>query len=149
MYNPLVNVLLVDDDEDDYILTRDLLSENRRARFSLTWVATYAKGLEMIAQNHHDVYLLDYRLGEHNGLELLGEAIARGCTAPIILLTAQGDHEVDMEAMKAGAADYLDKSQLRAPLLERSIRYALERQQAQQKIREQAALLDVATDAIL
>ncbi|NEQ17071.1 MAG: PAS domain S-box protein, partial [Moorea sp. SIO3E2] len=149
MYNPLVNVLLVDDDEDDYIITRDLLSENRRARFSLTWVATYAKGLEMIGQNHHDVYLLDYRLGEHNGLELLGEAIARGCTAPIILLTAQGDHEVDMEAMKAGAADYLDKSQLRGPLLERSIRYALERQQAQQKIREQAALLDVATDAIL
>ncbi|WP_293102409.1 response regulator [Moorena sp. SIO3I6] len=149
MYNPLVNVLLVDDDEDDYILTRDLLLENQKARFSLTWVATYGKGLEMIGQNHHDVYLLDYRLGEHNGLELLREAIARGCTAPIILLTAQGDHEVDMEAMKAGAADYLDKSQLRAPLLERSIRYALERQQAQQKIREQAALLDVATDAIL
>jgi hypothetical protein len=45
--------------------------------------------------------------------------------------------------MKAGAADYLDKSQLGAPLLERSIRYAIERKQAEQKIREQAALLDI------
>jgi PAS domain S-box-containing protein len=51
--------------------------------------------------------------------------------------------------MKAGAADYLDKSQLGAPLLERSIRYAIERKQAEQKIREQAALLDITTDAIL
>ena len=50
--------------------------------------------------------------------------------------------------MKAGAADYLEKSQLTAPLLERSIRYAIERKQTEQKIREQAALLDVATDAI-
>ncbi len=50
--------------------------------------------------------------------------------------------------MKAGAADYLEKSQLTGPLLERSIRYAIERKQTEQKIREQAALLDVATDAI-
>jgi DNA-binding response OmpR family regulator len=67
----------------------------------------------------------------------------------MILLTGQGDREIDIEAMKAGAADYLDKSQLRAPLLERSIRYAIERKRAEQKIREQAALLDIATDAIL
>ncbi|MBD0266521.1 MAG: response regulator, partial [Tolypothrix sp. Co-bin9] len=78
----------------------------------------------------------------------LSEAIANGSTVPIILLTGKGDREIDIEAMKAGAADYLEKSQMTAPLLERSIRYAIERKQTEQKIREQAALLDIATDAI-
>ena len=149
MDNAPVKVLLVDDDEDDYILTRDWLSEIQGARVSLEWVASYDAAMDAIAHNQHDVYLLDYRLGERNGLELLREAVASGCSSPIILLTGQGDHEIDVEAMKAGAADYLEKSQLGAPMLERSIRYAIERKRAEQKIREQAALLDVGTDAIL
>lgn len=149
MDNRSVRVLLVDDDEDDYVLTREWLSEIQGAFFELEWVASYDAAVEAIAHHQHDVYLLDYRLGERSGLELLRYAIANGCKAPIILLTGQGDHEVDVEAMKAGAADYLEKSQLGAQMLERSIRYALERNRAEQKIREQAALLDVATDAIL
>ncbi|HEY9725520.1 MAG TPA: response regulator [Chroococcales cyanobacterium] len=144
-----VKVLLVDDDEDDYVLTCGWFSEMEGARFELEWVATYEAAVEAIAHHRHDVYLLDYRLGERNGLELLREAVANGCSAPMILLTGQGDHEVDIEAMMAGASDYLDKSQIGAPLLERSIRYAIERKQTEQKIREQAALLDVTTDAIL
>ena len=149
MDNRPLRVLLVDDDEDDYVLTRDWFSEMEGTRFELEWVATYQAAMDAIAHNEHDVYLFDYRLGERNGLELLREAVTNGCKAPIILLTGQGDHEVDVEAMKAGAADYLDKSQLGAPLLERSIRYSIERKQAEQKIREQANLLDVTTDAIL
>jgi two-component system cell cycle sensor histidine kinase/response regulator CckA len=148
MNNSPIKVLLVDDDEDDYILTRDWFDEFQVAGSELEWVSTYAKAREAIAQNRHDIYLVDYRLGEGNGLELLSEAIGNGSTAPIILLTGKGDREIDIEAMKAGAADYLEKSQLTAPLLERSIRYAIERKQTEQKIREQAALLDVATDAI-
>ncbi|MGC1393134.1 MAG: PAS domain S-box protein, partial [Coleofasciculaceae cyanobacterium] len=149
MNNDPVKVLLVDDDEDDYILTRDWFSEMADTRFELEWVSSYEEAMNAIANCQHDVYLFDYRLGSHNGLELMREALSYGCLAPIILLTGQGDHEVDIEAMKAGAADYLDKSLLGAPLLERSIRYAIERKQAEQKIREQAALLDIATDAII
>lgn len=148
MNNSPIKVLLVDDDEDDYILTRDWFDEFQVADSELEWVSSYAKGREAIAQNRHDIYLVDYRLGEGDGLELLSEAIANGSTAPIILLTGKGDREIDIEAMKAGAADYLEKSQMSAPLLERSIRYAIERKQTEQKIREQAALLDIATDAI-
>jgi two-component system, cell cycle sensor histidine kinase and response regulator CckA len=148
MNNSPIKVLLIDDDEDDYILTRDWFDEFQVTVSELEWVSNYAAGREAIAQNRHDIYLVDYRLGEGNGLELLSEAIANGCTAPIILLTGKGDREIDIEAMKAGAADYLEKSQLSAPLLERSIRYAIERKQTEHKIREQAALLDVATDAI-
>jgi two-component system cell cycle sensor histidine kinase/response regulator CckA len=148
MNNSPIKVLLVDDDEDDYILTRDWFDEFQVTGSELEWVSSYAKAREAIAQNRHDIYLVDYRLGEGNGLELLSEAIAKGSTAPIILLTGKGDREIDIEAMKAGAADYLEKSQMTAPLLERSIRYAIERKQTEQKIREQAALLDIATDAI-
>jgi PAS domain S-box-containing protein len=143
-----VKVLIVDDDEDDYILTRDLLSEIQGTKFVLEWVDNFAAALERMKQKQHDVYLLDYRLGDRNGLELLQAAIAAGCQAPIILLTGQGDRQIDMEAMKAGAADYLDKSQLGRYWLERSIRYAIERKRTEQKMQEQAALLDIATDAI-
>ncbi len=148
MKNNLIKVLLIDDDEDDYILTRDWFKEFQVASCTLEWVNSYQAGRDAILTGQYDICLVDYRLGEGNGLELLREAINHGCAAPIIFLTGQGDREIDIEAMKAGAADYLEKSQLAAPLLERSIRYALERKQNEKKIREQAALLDVATDAI-
>lgn len=138
-----VRVLLVEDDEDDYVLTSSLLSEINEDRFVLEWVTTYDAAMEMIARNLHDVCLLDYRLGRHNGLDLLRDARAYGYTSPIILLTGQGDHEIDVEAMKAGAADYLIKGQLNASLLERSIRYAMEQKRIEeervQHIREQEA----------
>ncbi|HZV36390.1 MAG TPA: response regulator [Verrucomicrobiae bacterium] len=125
-----IRVLLVEDDEDDYILTRGLFTEMKGRRFQVDWFKSYALGLEAMPRNQHDVCLIDYRLGAKNGIELMQEALARGCQAPIILLTGLGEHAVDLEAMKAGAADYLVKSQLRADSLERSIRYALERKRA-------------------
>lgn len=149
MDNRIVKVLLVDDDEDDYILIRDWLSEVKPAKFALEWLSNYQAATNAIARDWHDVYLLDFRLGEHNGLELLRQAIANGCSAPIIMLTGQGEREIDVEAMKAGAADYLEKGKISSAVLERSLRYAIERKRSEQKIREQAALLDIATDAIL
>ena len=125
MNEALLKVLLVEDDEDDYVIIRDLLSEMER--FELEWVIDYEDALKAIEREEHDVCLLDYRLGERSGLELLHEALRRGYKAPIILLTGQGDREVDLEAMQAGAADYLIKGQIGAPLLERSIRYAFTR----------------------
>jgi DNA-binding response OmpR family regulator len=86
-----------------------------------------------MALNEHDVYLVDYVLGKKNGLDVLHEAREKGCKAPIILLTGRGDREVDLAAMKAGAVDYLDKENLRAPSLERSIRYAIERKRTEEQ----------------
>ncbi|MDJ0693270.1 response regulator [Mastigocoleus sp. MO_188.B34] len=143
-----IKVLLLDDDEDDYILIRDWFGEFQSDYCSVEWVDNYQAAKTAIKNNEFDVYLIDYRLGTSNGLDLLREAQEMGCSAPIILLTGKGDREIDIEAMKAGAADYLEKRQINAPLLERSIRYAIERKQTQQKIRAQAALLDIATDAI-
>ena len=132
---PKVKVLLVEDDEDDYLITRDLLKEVRGAGCELAWIRTYDQALGVMKRNEHDVYLLDVRLDQRDGLELLREAIAGGCRGPIILLTGHADHDIDMEAMLAGAADFLVKGELAAPLLERSIRYALERKKSQDHLR--------------
>lgn len=121
-----IRALLVEDDEDDFILTRDLLGESKRTRFRLDWVTTHSEAIEALSRDEYDVYLIDYRLGEHDGLEILREAKARGCTQPMILLTGQGDGDIDIAAMEAGAADYLVKGQIDAQILERSIRYSIE-----------------------
>src|SRR5919198_645957 len=94
-----LKVLLVEDDEDDYVLTREILAEIRGANFQLDWLGDYDAALEAIQKDQHDVYLVDYRLGKGSGRELLRAAIRRGCQAPVILLTAQGDHQVDSDAM--------------------------------------------------
>jgi len=129
-----LKILLVDDDEDDFFITRDLLDEIEGTRFDLEWVSTFEEGVQRAITQEHQVYLCDYRLGERDGLELLRELVGRGCKAPIILLTGQGDREVDVEAMKAGAADYLVKGQLTAPLLDRSIRYSIAHCLSEQKL---------------
>ena len=126
----IVKVLLVEDDEDDFIIARDLLAELPGRPFTLEWAQTFDAGLEAMCRNQHDAVLVDYHLGAHNGVELLRAAMARGCQAPVILLTGAGQHQVDVEAMQAGAADYLVKVHLRADSLERSIRYAAQRKRA-------------------
>ena len=130
--NDSIKILLIDDDEDDYFITHEYLLDIERQQYSLEWIDNYNDGYERIAQREHDVYLIDYRLGAENGLDLLRQMVEANHPAPIILLTGQGDHEVDIEAMRAGAADYLVKSQLNGRLLERAIRYALERKREQE-----------------
>jgi diguanylate cyclase (GGDEF)-like protein len=129
-----VNILLIDDDEDEFIITRDLFAELGEC-YHLDWSKSYERGLAEIMNGAYAVCLLDFHLGAHSGLEFLTEAAARNCAIPIILLTGQGDYEVDLAAMKAGASDYLDKRHLSAPVLERSIRYALERKKTEEKIK--------------
>jgi len=136
-----LRVLLVEDDEDDYILARELFAEFRGRSVQLEWVKNFTAGLDAMARNQHDVCLVDYRLGAQNGVELLRKAVDRGCKAPVILLTGQGEHEIDLEAMKAGAADYLVKHRLDSGLLERSIRYALERKRASDRAASEQARL--------
>ncbi|RMH57789.1 MAG: response regulator [Bacteroidetes bacterium] len=143
-----IRILIVEDDEDDYFIARRLLSQARAFACEVSWADSFDRGLDTLLSDAFDAALVDYRLGPHDGLDLLREAKRRGCITPIILLTGQGDLDVDLTAMAAGAADYLVKGTIDAPLLERSIRYAIERKRAEERIREQAALLDKARDAI-
>ncbi|MBX3274864.1 MAG: hybrid sensor histidine kinase/response regulator [Sandaracinaceae bacterium] len=122
-----IEVLLVDDDDEDALLTRELLSEATEARFSVERASDARSALTALCANRHDVCLLDYRLGRDTGLDVLREAQARGSDVPVIMLTGTGDRSVDLAAMKEGAAEYLEKGTIDARVLERAIRYAMAR----------------------
>jgi len=134
-----LHVLLADDDEDDYLITRDLLEAVGSFEVELDWASNYALAVEAIERNQHDVYLVDYRFGEADGIDLVRHASALGCKAPMILLTGYDAWETDIQAMRAGAADYLVKGQLEPKILERSLRYALERKRAEEALKAYAA----------
>jgi diguanylate cyclase (GGDEF)-like protein len=135
----LIRILLIEDDEDDYHILRGcLMDQDNHSRFSLDWVTTYQAGLKDIEQADHDVYLIDHYLGAYSGLDLLKEAVQAGCQSPLIMVTGQSDREIDQAALMAGAMDYLVKGKLDGQLLERSIRYALERSRLLKQIRELA-----------
>ncbi len=147
-----VSVLLIDDDRDDYLLTRDLFAEIPGGRYRLDWISDYQDGLAALTRGEHDVYLLDFRLGEKTGLDLLAEARRSGVTGPVILLTGQSQWEVDLAAMEQGAADYLEKSRLDATLLDRSIRYAMQQRryeiELERQVRERTEELARANEAL-
>jgi two-component system, cell cycle sensor histidine kinase and response regulator CckA len=129
-----IRVLLTDDDEDDFIVVRDLLSDLSPIEFDLEWVSDYGAALDAILSGGFDVCLLDYRLKERNGLELMQEALSRGAMTPIVFLTGHGGCDLDLEAMSKGATDWLTKGELSAALLERSIRQAMERQRKREEL---------------
>lgn len=120
-------ILLVEDDEDDYILTCDYLQQMPSHHFDIDWVDNSIEALALLKKNNHDICLLDYQLGGLNGLTVLEQASGDGCTVPIIMLTGQIDTELDNNALDAGAVDYLVKSELSSARFNRAIRYALAR----------------------
>jgi two-component system, cell cycle sensor histidine kinase and response regulator CckA len=128
--NQSIKVLLIDDDEEDYVITRNMFDEIEGQSFQLEWEGSYAAAVETIKAGRHDIYLTDYRLGEHNGMDLVRLVVASGYKGLVIMLTGKGERRVDIEATMAGAADYLAKDSVTSVLLERSIRHALERKQA-------------------
>jgi len=137
-----VRVLLIDDDQEDFLLVSDMLAEAENTKFKLAWVQTYEAGLEAISKGEHDVYLLDYFMGSDNGLDLLKKAVDGGCRAPIILLTAQGNYAVDLKAMESGASDYLAKGEFTVPILERSIRYSIMSKHIEEELKQHRSNLE-------
>jgi len=120
-----IKILLVEDDEDDFVIIRDTLSDIKSQNFDLKWIKSYDEAVEKIGEGDCNVCLVDYFLGERNGIDLIEELIRNGLREPIIILTGQGDYSIDILAMKEGAVDYLDKNNLESVQLERSIRYAI------------------------
>ncbi|GGC68153.1 EAL domain-containing protein [Marinobacter halophilus] len=134
MLDPMLRVLLIEDDEDDYLITRDLLNEVSPVNTRLIWRDGLADGLATLHENDVDVALVDLRLGPDSGLDLIRQAKAEGITTPFILLTGQGDDELDARAVELGAADYLVKCRLDGHTLLRSIRYAIDRAAATENL---------------
>ena len=121
-----LKILIIEDDEDDAFYIKDLLKEGLGEPAPIIdHRPSISSGLKTLNPFQYDLAMFDYRLGEINGIELLRSFREQGCDIPIILFTGQGDQEVAVEAMKAGATDYLTKGKLSIESVTQSIRYAL------------------------
>lgn len=131
--SPITRILIIEDDDDDYVLAADYLNDIEFLNIELFHADSAQAGLAMLHERDYDLCLLDYQLGAVNGLEVLQKAKAIGFSAPIIMLTGQSDAILDQAALDMGAADYLIKTELTSNRFARSIRYALARREVEQE----------------
>ena len=128
-----VRVLIVEDDEDDWLITKKIFSQIRDSKYSIEWASTYDAAIAAIDSNEHDVYLIDYRLGEHTGTDILAHAHPEQRHQPFILMTGVQDSDLEWRSLRMAAADYLVKGSFDAILLSRTIMYALQRKHIEQQ----------------
>lgn len=129
-------VLVVDDDEDDYFLISDILSKLPDSSFETSWIGSGEAALYELEHTAYDVCILDYELGDLNGLDILSAMNEKGLTTPVIFLTGYDDCRLDLEAMEAGAADYLVKGRFSPDMLARSIRYSVKQKSIEGELRK-------------
>jgi PAS domain S-box-containing protein len=144
---PSWSVLIVDDDPEDVLIMRDLLAKTQRDRFEVQSADSYAVGLEKLLAGHFDAALIDYRLGGHTGTDLIRAAQVAGCRTPLVLCTGYGSYEINLDAVQAGAVDTLPKDDLNSTVLERILRYAIERQRAADRLVESEERYRLAVEA--
>jgi PAS domain S-box-containing protein len=140
MPRPPTRVLVVDDEQDQFAVARNMARSAAGDACSFDWAPSYDEGLRIALERRHDLILLDINLGGRSGIELLREMRSRGVDVPVIALTAQADQKTDEDALGAGAIDYLVKGYVTPAGLDRAIRHAVDRHRAQQAMRENLAL---------
>lgn len=138
MTSETIKILIIDDDPGDFQMAKGMIVaiEHPAIEYDVEWASSYEEAVEAFGKNEHDVYFVDYFLEDRDGLDVVREARALGVRQPLIMLTGRGSHEVDLKAMEAGASDYLVKGQIDPHLMERTVRYALERFRSQEALRE-------------
>ncbi len=118
-----IRILYVDDDPVDFHLVETYLSRIKEPEYITKHAFSYDDALEKI-KHPFDIYLVDYRLGNVNGLELIKKIKSQQPHVAVILLTGMDSGNVDKEALHLGASDYLVKGEFDASLLDRTLRYA-------------------------
>ncbi len=141
---PSIQLLLVEDNPTDALLLQDTLTAVPSALFQVTHVEQLNEALQQLAAQHFDVVLLDLSLPDSVGLETFTILHAQGRDMPTVVLTGLDDETLAMQAVQAGAQDYLVKEQISGDLLRRAIRYAIERHRMLADLRA-ASLLDSLT----
>ena len=136
MEKPAVRVLLVEDNVGDARLIELALAAARWTRFELERVDTLAAALARASQGGIDVMLLDLSLPDSSGIQTLREAYAQAREIPIVVFTGLDDDELAFNAVNEGAQDFLVKGRADTELLDRSIRYAIERHRALEQVRQ-------------
>ncbi|MEK7705040.1 MAG: ATP-binding protein [Myxococcota bacterium] len=121
----LVRILLVEDDADDRLLLMEMLEEIQGTTYGVHWVRNAEAALAALHAGAFDILLVDINLGPDSGLDLLIRAREIGTTTPAVVLSGQRERAVDVQAMRAGAAEYLVKGKVDADALERTLRYTI------------------------
>lgn len=129
-----LKILLVEDDPDDYFITKTIIEEIENYAIELQWETNHLCGLQRLQREQFDICLTDYRIGIETGIDFIADANASDPNLPVILITGVNDYTVDVEASEAGATDFIEKTGLTSIKLERAIRYSLSRSQ-QSKLR--------------
>jgi diguanylate cyclase (GGDEF)-like protein/PAS domain S-box-containing protein len=132
----LVRVLLVEDCPDHAALISAKLKKATRLRAEITHVDRVSSGLERIADGGFDVVLLDFSLPDSFGIDTFRRVHEAAPRLPIIVLTSLDDNQLAVQAVREGAQDYLIKREADTRLLVRSILYAIERQTAEDALRD-------------
>lgn len=127
MTNHVIRVLLIEDNPGDAVLVREYLRECRSLRADLVRVERLKEGLVRLKEEAFDVVLLDLHLPDSEGMETFSRLHLAFPKVPLVVLTGLADDEAGVKAVAEGAQDYVVKGDLDARLLERTIRYALER----------------------
>ena len=129
-----VRLLLVDDDEDQHFAVRTALRDFTAPRFVLTVADSHDTGLQALERQEFDVCLVDFDLGQLNGLNLIRSARTVGSTVPFVLFTGHTERTLDLAAMAVGAIDFLPKHRLDRAVLERTLRYAIVQDRTQRQL---------------
>ncbi len=132
-------VLVIEDSRLEFRFVETLFKRFRDDAYDVDWADNYEEGLARLTQGAYDACLLDYRLGARNGLQLIGEARARGCRVPVLFLTGEASSGADGAAAEAGALGYLVKAEITPGALERALRHAIKVGGALDELRERAA----------
>ncbi len=136
-----MRVLLIEDNEDDACLIREMFTNKPVATHELVWADRLSEGLQQLGGGRFDLILLDLSLPDSQGLDTFDRVQARVPDLPIVVLTGFDDEDTAGRAVRNGAQDYLVKGRLDGYLLTRATRYAVERKQAEQALRESEAQL--------
>jgi len=129
-------VLLIEDDADDRRLVNDYLAGNGHNAFSVECADRLSAGLKRLSAGNIDAVLPDLSLPDSQGYETFIQAHAHDPRIPIVILTGLRDEELGIRAVRAGAQDYLPKQNLSPEILIRAIRYAAERKEAEEQLRQ-------------
>jgi len=143
MVDKCISILLVEDNSGDRRLISEMLAEANNAAFDVKYADRLEAAIDYLGQNEVDVILLDLGLPDSQGLETLRKTYAQVSETPIVVLTGLNDEMIGVQAVNEGAQDYLIKGQVDAHLLNRTIRYAIERKQAEERERRLQLQLDL------
>tara|TARA_Y100001001_G_scaffold45949_1_gene41121 strand:- start:8844 stop:9749 length:906 start_codon:yes stop_codon:yes gene_type:complete len=131
-------VLIVDDSDDDREFCEEILQEDDQREWAITSTESSQRALELVSEHQFDCVLLDYSMPRYNGIEVMQQLREHNTEVPVVMLTGQGTERIAVEAMKAGAQDYVSKQDIALPHLSKTILEAIERQQAKLDLLQRA-----------